>query len=173
MRNMFRLLLRPMRMLADLVTDAAAPSQIAWGIALGMLVGLIPKGNLTAWLLAVLVLATRANLGAAALSAFVFSWLGMLVDPLTHRLGLALLTSTMLRPFWDWLYGLPLVPWMRLHNTVVLGNLLLGSALLFPAYAIGLRAVDRLRPWVAGQVEGWRLKHGLAAADTVTRWSIR
>jgi uncharacterized protein (TIGR03546 family) len=167
------MLLRPVRTLVDLATDAASPRQIAWGIALGMLVGLIPKGNLTAWLLAVLVLATRANLGAAVLSVFVFSWLGMLVDPLTHRLGLTLLTSAMLRPFWDWLYGLPLMPWMRLHNTVVLGNLLLGSALLLPAYAIALRAVERLRPWVADQVERWRLKHGLAAAETVTRWSIR
>jgi len=168
-----RILLRPVRMLAGLATDAASPGHIAWGIALGMLVGLIPKGNLTAWLLAVLVLATRANLGAAALSALVFSWLGMLVDPLTHRLGLALLTSVTLRPFWDWLYGLPLMPSMRLHNTVVLGNLLLGLALLLPTYAIALRAVERLRPWVADQVERWRLKRHLAAAETVTRWSIR
>jgi uncharacterized protein (TIGR03546 family) len=173
MRKTFRLLLRPVQMLADLVTDAASPRQIAWGISLGMLVGLIPKGNLTAWLLAAFVLATRANLGGAALSAFVFSWVGMLVDPLTHRLGLTLLTSVTLRPVWDWLYGLPLMPWLRLHNTVVLGNLLLGLALLLPAYAIGLRAVERLRPWVADQVERWRLKHGLAAAETVTRWSIR
>jgi uncharacterized protein (TIGR03546 family) len=169
----FRMLLRPVRMLAELATDAASPRHIAWGIALGMMVGLVPKGNLTAWVLAAVVLATRANLGAAALSTFVFSWLGMLVDPLTHRLGLALLTSVTLRPFWDGLYGLPLMPWMRLHNTVVLGNLLLGLALLLPAYAASLRAVERLRPWVADQVERWRLKHGLAAADTVTRWSIR
>lgn len=58
---------KPTRLLAELLTQTASPNQIAWGFALGMLVGRVPKGNLTAWLLAVLVLATRANLAAAAL----------------------------------------------------------------------------------------------------------
>lgn len=167
-----RFLLRPARLLVRLLADAS-PQRIAWGLALGMLVGLVPKGNLTAALLTIIVLATRANLGAAGLAALVFSWLGALADPLTHRLGLALLTSSTLRALWDWTYGLPLVPWLRLHNTVVLGNLLLGLALLLPAYALGLRAAQALAPVIADYRQRWRLRRALGAADAVSRWSLR
>ncbi len=138
-----------------------------------MLIGLVPKGNLTAGLLAMVLLATRANLAAAGLATLGFSWLGMLADPLTHRLGLALLSIQGLRPVWDWLYAQPLVPWLHLHNTVVLGNLLCGLALLLPAYALGLRAAERLKLWVADHWEQWRLKWAAFAGRLITRWSTR
>lgn len=172
-RRLLPYLLRPLRLLGDLLADASSPGQIAWGIALGMVVGLVPKGNLTAGVLAVLVLATRANLAAAGLATLFFSWVGMLGDPLTHRLGLALLTGDSLRPFWDWLYRQPLVPWTHLHNTVVLGNLLCGLALLLPVYAIGLSAAQRLGPWAGDQWLRWRLKGAVVGARLIARWSAR
>jgi uncharacterized protein (TIGR03546 family) len=172
-RHALRYLRRPFDLLIDLLTDASDPRQIAWGFALGMLIGLVPKGNLTAGVLTLVLLATRANLAAAGLATLLFSWLGMLADPLTHRLGLALLSSAGLRPVCDWLYRQPIVPWFHLHNTVVLGNLLCGLALLLPVYALGLRGAERLKGWVAGHWEQWRLKGAAFAVRLITRWSTR
>lgn len=171
-RRLLQYLLKPLELLADLLADASSPRQIAWGFALGMLVGLVPKGNLTAAVLGVLLVATRANLAAAALATLCFSWLGVLADPLTHTLGLALLTSSSLRPFWDWLYGWPLVPWLGLHNTVVLGNLLCGLTLLLPVYALGIPAAERFVPWAAERWSRWRLKTLVWAARLAARRSV-
>ena len=89
---MFSLLLKPLRLLVRAFADQDSPRQIAMGLALGAVIGLVPKGNLLAAVLMMIVCASRVNLGAAMLSAFAFSWIGMWVDPLSHRIGLALLS---------------------------------------------------------------------------------
>ncbi|MCA9268064.1 MAG: TIGR03546 family protein [Planctomycetales bacterium] len=128
------------------LTAADSPRQIAWGFALGMLIGLVPKGNLLAATLGMLLVATRLNLGAAALAAFLFTWIGHGLDPISHRVGLALLENSWLKPLWAWLYGLPLAPWTALNNTVVMGSFALGLAALAPTYFGVRRAASRVLP---------------------------
>jgi uncharacterized protein (TIGR03546 family) len=106
---------------------------------------LVPKDNLLAAALAVLLCVLRLNLGMAALAALAFSWVGLLTDPLTHRLGYWLLTQDALRPLWTTLAGLPVVPWTRFNNTVVLGSFLAGLALAWPLYRLSR---PRFAVWV-------------------------
>ena len=40
--------IKPFRYLASALRDLNSPRRIAWGVALGMVVGLVPKDNLTA-----------------------------------------------------------------------------------------------------------------------------
>lgn len=126
--------LRPVQFVAQALTDGSSPRQLAWGIALGMLIGLVPKENLTAVALVIAVSALRVNLAAVSGSALVFAWSGVLLDPLSHRLGLALLEADLLRPFWTWLFERPLMPWTSFNNSVVLGSLLIGLMLMYPVY---------------------------------------
>ena len=42
--------------------------------------------------------------------------------------------SEALKPLWTCLYSLPVVPWTKFNNTVVLGNLVLGLLLYAPVY---------------------------------------
>jgi uncharacterized protein (TIGR03546 family) len=127
------------------ITAQDTPGQIAAGFALGMLLGLVPKGNLLAILLSLTIFASRANLGMAMVSALAFSILGPFCDPLTHRVGLALLTWNALEPTWSNLYNLPLVPWTAFNNTVVLGNLVLGIGLVYPTFHFARRFCERRR----------------------------
>ena len=53
--------LRPLRYLAQALILETTPRQLAWGFALGMLIGLIPKGNLIAVALMTLCCALRIN----------------------------------------------------------------------------------------------------------------
>jgi uncharacterized protein (TIGR03546 family) len=133
----------PLRYLLKPLTAAPAPRQIALGFALGMLVGLVPKGNLIAVALATVLLAANANLGVGAMAVCCFSWIGWLLDPASHAIGAALLFADPLIPFWSWLYHLPLAPWLALNNTVVLGSLMLGLVLAYPVY----RAARQLAEW--------------------------
>jgi len=121
------------------LTSDTDPRQIGAGIALGFLIGLMPKATLTAQLLIVLVMATRVNIPMALLAALAVSALNPLLDKLSDPIGYALLTSEALRPLWTKLYNMPVVPWTGFNNTVVPGGLVLGAVLLAPVYFAGKR----------------------------------
>jgi uncharacterized protein (TIGR03546 family) len=164
---MLRWLIRPARALVEALTDAGTPQQLALGFTLGMLVGLVPKDNLTAWILATLLLATRSNLAMAGLGAFAFSWMGMLLDPLSHRIGLMLLEAGALRPIWTWLFQLPLMPWTALNNSVVLGSLVLGIMLLYPVYRVARPLFAWLLPRLTDRAARWHIGKVLYGADVI------
>ncbi len=128
-----------MRQFIQGLTSDTDPRQIGAGIALGFLIGLMPKATLTAQLLIVLLMATRVNIPMALLSAVAVSLLNPLLDRLTDPIGYALLTSEALRPLWTKLYNIPVLPWTGFNNTVVPGGLALGAVLLAPVYLGGKR----------------------------------
>jgi uncharacterized protein (TIGR03546 family) len=121
------------------LTSDTEPRQIGAGIALGFLIGLMPKTTLTAQLLLVLLMATRVNVPMGLLAALAVSLLNPLLDKVTDPVGYAMLTSEALRPLWVKLYNMPLVPWTGFNNTVVPGGLVLGGALFYPVYLAGRR----------------------------------
>jgi uncharacterized protein (TIGR03546 family) len=168
---MLRRILQPLRILVQAFTDADSPGQLASGFALGMMLGLVPKGNLIAVLLSIVLLATRINLAAATLGALLFTVISGLVDPLTHRIGLFLLTCGALQSAWTFLYNLPLLPWTRFNNTVVLGSLALGVALLVPVYFAAKLLVDRYRPRIVEWIRRHRVSEVLDKGDKLTSWS--
>jgi uncharacterized protein (TIGR03546 family) len=169
---MLRMLVLPFRALVAALAAYDSPRGFAWGTALGMAWGLLPKDNLFSAALAVAVLATHANAAAAAVSAFVFSWVGGWCDPLAHRLGHALLTAQFLEGTWTWIYNLPLARWTRFNNTVVLGNALLASCLAFPTYRLAVACYTRHRAKAAELLSRWKaaLWLKLAGAATARRW---
>ena len=161
--------LRPGRALVKILTDADSAQQIALGLAIGMMLGLVPKGNLVAVSLGILLFASRANLGAGALSAFAFTWAGLLLDPVSHRIGLGLLEFEALRPMWTWLFNLPVVPWTALNNTVVLGSLILGMALFYPVFRLSEPQVAMITPRICDHLVKYRVGKVLMGVDLVTR----
>ncbi len=138
-------LIRQFLYLRKAITAGDTPRQLAAGVALGMMLGLLPKGNLLAICLSMAICASRVNIAVAMLSALAFSSTGMLADPLTDRLGLMLLKWDVLRPMWTSLYNLPLAPWTAFNNTVVLGSCLLGTLLFYPTYRLAWLFFERLR----------------------------
>ena len=119
-----------------------APSQLAAGISLGMVVGLLPKDSLLPYCLIALLLFTRANLLCAAFATIVFGWLGPLLDPVCHTIGVSVLTFAPLESTWAWLIQLPVVPWTRFDNSIVMGSLVLGLLAAYPLYRISLYVFD-------------------------------
>ena len=165
--------IRPVRVLANVLSAAATPRQIAFGFALGMLIGLVPKGNLTAAVLMVILLGTRVNLGAGMAGAALFSWIGVLADPLTHRIGEGLLTRASLQPVWVYLYELPLAPWTGFNNTVVLGSLLLGLWLFYPVARATEAVVRRWQPQVVEKLGKYRIMQLLWGTEVAASWRVR
>ena len=65
---MLTLFLRPVRMLFQALIGNDTPRQTAWGFSLGMMVGLLPKGNLTAIAIAMILCSLRVNRAAGFLA---------------------------------------------------------------------------------------------------------
>lgn len=108
--------------------------QLALGVAFGLLIGLVPKDSLIPYVIALVAILTRANLLSLGVAGLAFSWLSPLLDSISHRLGQWALTHDSLESTWTTLYQLPMIPWTRFDNTVVMGSLLLGMILCVPSY---------------------------------------
>src|SRR6188508_3330755 len=115
-------LTRQFRYLFKLLHTNDSPRQLAFGVALGLVLGLTPKGNLLAVCLAMLLLTLRVNVQAGMLSALGSSFLAAWFDPVSHRIGEFLLNAPALRNVWTKLYNTPFVPWTDFNNTIVLGS---------------------------------------------------
>ncbi len=132
--------------LRKIFSGRAHPSELAWGLALGLAIGLVPKGNLVSILLIGLLVSVRVNHGMAALAAVSFSFIAGHFDSWTHQLGASILQAPSTRPTLEHYWNLPLVPWTDLNNTVVMGSTVIAIAGLLPTALITLPIFRLLAP---------------------------
>jgi uncharacterized protein (TIGR03546 family) len=111
-----------------------APEQLALGFTIGMMIGLVPKGNLIALSLCVLLFSMRCNKGLGLAVAVAFSFVGPWTDQFAHRLGLAMLSVEPIQATYASIFQQPLGPWLGFNNTVVAGSLLIGLYVAYPIY---------------------------------------
>ena len=121
--------------IAVLLTDRK-PGQIGLAIALGAIVGLIPKDNILAVMLLLAIFLLRVNLGFGIMAAALFTQVGIALEPLAERIGSVVLHSSLAESLGTLFFDLPLAAWTSLNNTIVLGEFLLGILLFYPIYRI-------------------------------------
>jgi uncharacterized protein (TIGR03546 family) len=146
---MFAWLYYPVRSLAAPFWEDAGAHYAGLGAAIGAVAGIVPKDNLTALLLATLLLTLRVNLTTAAASALLFAWIGWLCDGQLDLLGAAVLEHERTHPLWNAFFALPWAGWTRLDNTIVAGSLCVGLAAMAPVYVV----VRLLHRWAAAPVD--------------------
>ncbi len=123
-----------MRKFCRMLLASNAPEQLALGFTVGMVIGLVPKGNLIALSLCVLLFSLRCNKGLGLATAVMFSFVGPWTDSFAHRLGLAALSFEPFQATYASVLKLPLGPWLGFNNTVVTGSLLMGLYVAYPVY---------------------------------------
>lgn len=112
------------------------PSQLAWAVAFGLLLGIVPHGNLLALALLILVLSLKLNHAMAGLTAVLTTLFAFKLDPITHQIGDFLLSQPRINEAAVNAWALPVVPWTALNNTVVLGSLVVGVVALLPVFVV-------------------------------------
>lgn len=112
------------------------PGQLAWSVALGALLGMIPHGNLLAVGLLLFVLMLGVNHAMVALVGIGVSFLAPTLDPTFDALGRWCFAQPQFadRLLLAWQY--PLVPWTDLNNTIVMGSFLVGVLSVGPVFLI-------------------------------------
>lgn len=103
--------------------------QLAWGLTLGVFLGFSPFFSLQTFFVFLIVLVFKVQFGAATLSAFFFKMIAFLIDPLADLIGKYTLESESLRSTWTTLYNLPVIPYTRFNNSIIMGSFILALGL--------------------------------------------
>lgn len=156
-----------MRMLARLLAvlnSETHPGQISLGFCFAMVAGFTPLMSLHNLLVLLLVLVIRVNLSAFLLGLPVWSGLAFGLDPLFHRVGLAVLTNDSLAGLWTSLYNSTLWRLEHFNNSIVMGSLLVSLLAFAPLYVLSNLAIRRYRAHVLAWVEKTRVMQLLKAS---------
>lgn len=163
--------IRPFRVIVKALLGEASAGQLALGFAMGVWIGLVPKGNITAIVLGIVLAASRANLGVAAATILTFSFVSPYFDPASHSVGTYLLSHPSLLNVWTELYNTPVMPWTAFNNSVVLGSFVIGVALVYPCYRLSKPLFKKYTEVVGAWARKFwltRLLMGVEWADRLT-----
>ncbi len=141
------------------LNEKASPRAMAGGFALGMIIGLTPKGSLHNAGVILLIFLLPVNKSASLVSAAVFALFSYLLDPFFNSAGELLLTRPPLQGVWTTLYNTPVVPWTRFNNTLVLGSLVMSLFLFVPIFFITEWGVKKYRERMFAVASKWNLFH--------------
>ena len=135
---MFKLIFKVIKV----IQSDDSPKQLAWGVAYGSLLGMVPGFSIYHIILFLGVYLFSVNVGMTLLSYSLFKLIAVFVSRYVHLVGVKLLIdSDGLQPFWTFLYNLPIVPWTKFYNTVVLGGMIVSVCFFIPSYFISLNLI--------------------------------
>ncbi|HUP77498.1 MAG TPA: DUF2062 domain-containing protein, partial [Pirellula sp.] len=145
------------------------PNHLAWGIAIGIMLGLIPKDNLVVLSLVVVLACIRVNQLVTGCTAVSLSFLAGWFYPLTTYFGSLLLSQPRIANGIFYLYHFPMLSWTRLENALVIGGIGLGLAAILPAYAVcrwsKFKARQKLQSIELEQVANQTIQYRKSVAD--------
>lgn len=123
------LLLKQIFGFLKLLNSDTGTNQLAAGVAAGFVLGMTPAFSLQTIIIILLILFFRIQLGAALVSAFFFAFPAYLLDPVFNSVGTILLESGGLKGLWTALYNMPIIPYTRFYNSLVMGSGVVAFAL--------------------------------------------
>jgi uncharacterized protein (TIGR03546 family) len=123
--------IKTLRKIVQILQTDISPNQAAYGFAMGLFLGLVP-GIMFKTLFFVLVMILRVNTGAAFMGSAIFALLSFVIAPISDIVGSFVLKLDFLTAFWTYLYNLPIVPFSKFNNTIVMGNIALSIILFLP-----------------------------------------
>ncbi|TWT95697.1 TIGR03546 family protein [Neorhodopirellula pilleata] len=129
---MFLFILKLISTVRKAIAGRRYPSQLAWGLALGVLLGLIPHGNLLTVALVLVILTLQVNHAMVALVGIGLTFVAPKLDPQFHAVGQWFFEQPRVAEAMIKAWQLPLMPWTDLNNTVVMGSFLIGLAAVLP-----------------------------------------
>ncbi|MFN4216156.1 MAG: TIGR03546 family protein [Brevinematales bacterium] len=121
------------------------PLEIAEAIGFGVMLALIPPNNLLWWGIFFVSFFLSINQAMMMVVIAIGKLLVPLVDPFLDSFGYAILTVPALEDFYDTFFNMPLIPLLKLHNTVVMGAFATGILLYFPILFLMVPAVRYYR----------------------------
>lgn len=149
-------LLKQIFELIRLLNSDTGTNQIAAGVACGLILGFAPAFSLQTLLVIFCLFFFRIQIGAALVAAFFFAFAAWLLDPVSHRVGTAILEMDALRPLFTAMYNMPLIPLTRFYNSIVMGAGVVSIVLAPVIFMLTKWGVVKYRATVLARFENTR-----------------
>lgn len=163
------LILRPLRLLFQALVMETTPRQMSLGLALGVLVGLVPKGNLLAISLGILLAATRVNLAIASLAIVICTLMSGYCDSFFDQIGGYVLSQPSLQGLWTDMANTRIVPWTNFNNSIVMGSFVVGLAMIWPVHRISRPVFEKYSERLARHLRRWWIVKIILGAEWADR----
>lgn len=166
------LILKFLQTLIKALNSDGTPGQVGAGMALGLCLGLTPIGSLHN-----LVVVAIAMLTTVSFPGFMLGWavavpVGFALDPLFHRVGMAVLLDDRFAPFFTWVVNTPVVAWSRLNNSIVIGSLVCWLIAVIPAAFVFKALVAKYREHVFARLEQMKVFQAIKASKLYQAYEL-
>jgi len=121
------------------------PGEIAAGIAFGFLLALQPGMTIVRIIFLAFAFMLKINMPALFFSLLVFALGAPVFDIISDAFGGFVLGLSFLKGLFTTLYNMPLVPYTRFNDTLVMGGLVLGVLAWAPLFFLFRRLVQAYR----------------------------
>ena len=158
------LLLKQIFAFFQLLNSDTGRDQLAAGLACGIILGFAPFLSLQTVLVLILVFFFRIQMGAAFLSAFFFKFVAFLFDPVADIIGRKVLEAEALRPLFVKIYNMPILPFTRFNDSIVMGSLVTSVILTIPGFFIFRHLIERYRITVVARIKETKIWKAMAAS---------
>ncbi len=139
------LLLKQIFAFFKLLNSDTGTNQLAAGVACGMILGFTPVLSLQSLIVFICLFLFRIQMGAAFLSAFFFKFAAFAFDPVFDIVGAAVLGIEALKGVYTTLYNMPIIPYTRFNNTIVMGSAVVSIVLAPVVYFLSKVLVIKYR----------------------------
>ncbi len=135
----------------------AKKSQIAAGIAWGVLLGLVPMSNFFGIVLFVVSFFFSHNNAGKIFSMALIKIFSPLIAPLIDVVGWEFLHIEALQPLFTTMFNMPFVPFTKFNNTLVMGGLVGGAALWLPVFFLFMALIPLYRNTLAPKIRNSKI----------------
>lgn len=146
-----------------------ARKQIAAGFSWGLLLGLIPAGNIFWIVLFVLSFIFRHHHASKLFVMAIVKLASGVVAPLVDIAGWEVLHIEALQPFFTQLYNTPFVPFTNFNNTLVAGGIVCGVILWLPVFILVFLLVPVYRNTLAPKIRENKVVKAVKSVPIVSK----
>ena len=166
------LILKFLQTLIKALNSDGTPGQVGAGMALGLCLGLTPIGSLHNLVVVAIAMLTTVSFPGFMLGGAVAVPVGFALDPLFHRVGMAILLDDRFAPFFTWVVNTPVVAWSRLNNSIVIGSLVCWLIAVIPAAFVFKALVAKYREHVFARLEQMKVFQAIKASKLYQAYEL-
>lgn len=157
------LILKQLFAFIKLLNSDTGTISLAAGMTCGFILGMTPVLSLHSLLIFLIMFFFRVQIGAAFTAAFFFKFIAFMLDPLFDWAGSRVLEMHALEPFFTKLYNMPIIPYTRFNNSIVMGSAVITFTLAPFVFILSQRLIIRYREQVVARFKDTKVWKAIQA----------
>ncbi len=157
------LILKQLFSFIKLLNSDTGKISLALGMTCGFILGMTPVLSLHSLLIFLILFFFRIQIGAALVTAFFFKFIAYLMDPVFHFVGTKVLEIESLQGIYTQLYNMPIIPFTRFNNSVVMGSAVVTFTLSPVVYVLSAIFISKYREIVVARMKETKFWKALEA----------